>query len=184
MARIARVIVPNYPHHIVQRGNRKQDVFFQEDDYHYYLELLAYWCKEEGIEIGNYCLMINSVHLMVTPRVGSNLSRAIGETHRRYTQHINLREGWRGYLWQGRFSSFPMDTSYRLPAAAYVELNPVAAGIVQMPWDYRWSSVHAYLSGVSDGIVTLEPLRSRKKDWKAFLESQIDDTLTSAFESA
>lgn len=90
-------------------GNRRQDVFFGEDDYETYLSLLKTWCGEEGIEIWAYCLMTNHVHLIVKPDKGSNLSRAIGETHRRYTRQINFRENWRGYLWQGRFASCPMD---------------------------------------------------------------------------
>lgn len=183
MARIARVIVPNYPHHIIQRGNRSQAVFFQEEDYHRYLELIAHWCQEEGVAISNYCLMNNHVHLIVTPQAGSNLSRAIGEAHRRYTRHINLRENWRGYLWQGRFASFPMDKIYWLSAAAYVELNPVKANIVQTAWEYRWSSVHAYLSGQSDGIVTLEPLQSQVKDWKVFLQDHMQDGMATVFEA-
>ena len=183
MARIARVIVPDYPHHIVQRGNRRQDVFFQEDDYHHYLKLISYWCKKEGVEIWSYCLMSNHVHLIVKPQANSNLSRAIGETHRRYTQRINLRENWRGYLWQGRFSSFPMDEPYWLSAAAYVELNPVKTGMVNMPWDYRWSSVHAYLSGESNDILTLNPLRNQVKDWKTFLKLRMKNNTSAEFES-
>ena len=85
--------------------------------------------------------MTNHVHLIVTPGSSSNLSRAIAETHRRYTRMINFRENWRGYLWQGRFASFPMDEKYLLKAAAYVELNPVKAKMVSKPEDYRWSSV-------------------------------------------
>ena len=175
MARIARVIVPDCPHHIVQRGNRRQDVFFCDDDYHHYLELLKHWCAEEGITISNYCLMTNHVHLILTPQDGSNLSRAIGEVHRRYTCRINFRENWRGYLWQGRFSSFAMDESYFLAAAAYVELNPVRAKMVEQPWDYPWSSVHAYLSDKSDALVTVEPLISQVPDWKDFLLSRLDN---------
>ena len=99
MARIARIVIPNYPHHITQRGNRRQNVFFCEEDYREYLNLISHWCREEGVSIWGYCLMTNHVHLIVTPKEGSNLSRAIGESHRRYTRYINLREGWRGYLW-------------------------------------------------------------------------------------
>ncbi len=127
MARLARVILPGYPHYITQRGNRRQDVFFREEDYLHYLELLKRWCGEENLEIWSYCPMTNHVHFIVTPRKTSNLSRAIGETHRRYTRMINFRENWRGYLWQGRFASFPMDKQYLLKAAANVELNPVKA---------------------------------------------------------
>lgn len=173
MARLARVVVPDCPHHIIQRGNRRQDVFFCEEDYLEYLDLISYWCWQEGVDIWNYCLMTNHVHLIVTPREHSNLSRAIGEAHKRYTRHINFRENWRGYLWQGRFSSFPMEENYLLAASAYVELNPVRAGMVKKPWDYRWSSVHAYLSGQSDGIVTLQPLRSMVSDWRQFLNERM-----------
>ena len=107
--------------------------------------------------------MTNPVHLIVTPKEGSNLSRAIGESHRRYTRYINFREGWRGYLWQGRFSSFPMEESYLIAAAAYVELNPVRANMVSEAWDYRWSSVHAHIAGKSDDIIEVEPLGPRKR---------------------
>jgi putative transposase len=92
--------------------------------------LLKEWCGQEGIEVWAYCLMTNHVHLIVPPNKQSNLSRAIGEMHRRYTRMINFRNRWKGYLWQGRFASFPMDENWLLKAAAYVELNPVKAGIV------------------------------------------------------
>jgi putative transposase len=105
-------------------------VSFEDSDYSYYLDLLKEWCGQEGIEVWAYCLMTNHVHLIVTPNKQSNLSRAIGEMHRRYTRMINFRNRWKGYLWQGRFASFPMDENWLLKAAAYVELNPVKAGIV------------------------------------------------------
>jgi REP element-mobilizing transposase RayT len=133
MARLARVILPGYPHHITQRGNRRQDVFFEEGDYEHYLELLTQWCTHESIEIWAYCLMTNHVHLIVMPKKKSNLSKAIGEVHRRYTRMINLRKRWKGYLWQGRFASYPMEESWLLKAVAYVELNPVKAGLVSSP---------------------------------------------------
>ena len=108
MARLARVILSGYPHHITQRGNRRQDVFFTDTDYEYYLELLKDWCQQEKIEIWADCLMTNHVHLIVKPGKKSKLSRVIGETHRRYTRMINFRENWKGYLWRGRFASYPM----------------------------------------------------------------------------
>ena len=84
---------------------------------------------------------------------------------------INFREGWKGYLWQGRFASFPMDEDWLLKAAAYVELNPVKAGMVKNAWDYRWSSVHAHLSGSdADGIILPERLLSMTGDWKSYLQ--------------
>ena len=117
------MIVPGIPHHITQRGNRRQAVFFRDEDYQAYLELISHWCGEEGVEIWSFCLMPNHVHLIVVPGEGSGLSRAIGEAHRRYTRHINFREQWRGYLWQGRFASFPLDEAYLLAAARYVECH-------------------------------------------------------------
>ena len=171
MARLARVVVPGYPHHITQHGNRRQKVFFRESDYSCYLDLLREWCGHENIEIWAYCLMMNHVHLIVTSNKYSNLGRAIGETHRRYTRMINFREGWKGYLWQGRFASFPMDEDWLLKAAAYVELNPVKAGVVKNAWDYRWSSVHAHLSGKdSDGRIRPERLLSMTGDWRSYLQ--------------
>jgi len=112
MARLARVILPGYPHHITQRGNRRQDVFFKDSDYQYYIELLKEWCQQQSVEVWSYCLMTNHVHLIVMPKKNSDLSKAIGEVHRRYTRMINFREKWRGYLWQGRFSSFPMQKAW------------------------------------------------------------------------
>ncbi len=109
------------------------------------------------------------VHLTVVPQEKSLLSRAIGEAHRRYTRYINFREKWTGYLWQGRFASFPMNESYLLAATRYVELNPVKAGMVKVAWDYPWSSVHAHLSGKDDGAVMVKPLLSRVDDWRSFI---------------
>lgn len=170
MARLARVVLPGYPHHITQRGNRRQDVFFREEDYGHYLELLKEYCGQEKIEVWAYCLMTNHVHLIVTPNKKSNLGRAIGETHRRYTRMVNFRENWRGYLWQGRFASFPMEERWLLKAAAYVELNPVKAGMVKRAWDYPWSSVHAHLSGKDPvGIVDADKLLNLIGDWKGYL---------------
>lgn len=176
MSRLARVVLPGYPHHIIQRGNRRQDVFFTASDYEQYLELLKTWCKQERIEIWAYCLMTNHVHLIVKPTKQSNLGKAIGETHRRYTRMINFRENWKGYLWQGRFASYPMEKSWLLKAAAYVELNPVKAGMVKKAWDYRWSSVHAHLSGKDNqGIIQPEKLLKLTGDWKTYLKEAQGD---------
>ena len=127
MARLARIVVPGMPHHVTQRGNRWQPTFFAEEDYAAYLELMSERCREEGVEIWAYCLMPNHVHLIAVPKREDSLRRAIGEAHRRYTRRVNLREGWRGHLWQERFSSFVLDEPYLLTSARYVELNPVRA---------------------------------------------------------
>lgn len=169
MARIARVIAPGYPHHITQRGNRRQQTFFCDDDYLCYIELMAQWCKKYHVEIWSWCLMPNHVHLIAVPDNEDSLARAIGEAHRRYTRRINFREKWRGHLWQERFASFPMDEQYLLATARYIEMNPVAAKLVQAPGDYRWSSAHAHLVGEDDELVKVKPLLELAPDWRSLL---------------
>ncbi len=177
MARIARVIAPGIPHHITQRGNRRQQTFFSPEDYSAYIELMAEWCNKYRIEIWAWCLMPNHVHLIAVPDTESALARAIGEAHRRYTRRINFREGWRGHLWQERFASFPMDESYLLAAVRYVEMNPVAAGIVSKPGDYPWSSAAAHLSGRDDQLTRVAPLLAMVDSWRDFLMLPSEDEM-------
>ncbi|MEA3361695.1 MAG: transposase [Thermodesulfobacteriota bacterium] len=169
MARIARIVAPDYPHHITQRGNRRQQTFFCEDDYLVYIDLMAKWCRHYKVDIWAWCLMPNHIHLIAVPQTPEGLTRAIGEAHRRYTRHINFRENWRGHLWQGRFTSFPMDEHHLLAAARYIEMNPVAAELVQYPEAYRWSSVRAHLEGENDELVNVSPLLDLVADWSKFL---------------
>lgn len=169
MPRIARIVVPGYPHHITQRGNRRQQTFFCDNDYRNYLILMSKWCRKYELEIWAYCLMPNHVHLIVVPKTEDGLRRAIGEAHRRYTRYVNFREGWRGHLWQGRFSSYVMDNNYLLATARYVELNPVRAGLVKMPEAYPWSSAAAHLAGRDDKLVKVAPLLEIVSNWREFL---------------
>lgn len=178
MARIARVVAPGYPHHVTQRGNRRQQTFFSDEDYAAYLALMAEWCRRCRVEIWAWCLMPNHVHLIAVPQSEEGLARAIGEAHRRYTRRVNFRQEWRGHLWQERFASFPMDEAHLLAAARYVEMNPVAAGLVARPEDYRWSSARAHLAGADDELVAVAPLLELVGDWRSFLalpsESEAD----------
>jgi len=175
MARLARVVVPGMPHHVTQRGNRRQETFFIEDDYRAYLELMAQQCREEGVAIWAYCLMPNHIHLIAVPETKEALRRAIGEAHRRYTRRINFRQQWRGYPWQGRFASFVMDEPYLLAAARYVELNPVRAKLAADAADWPWSSAKAHLSASDDILVQAAPLLSLIDDWQAFLNSAVSE---------
>jgi len=175
MARIARVVVPGRPHLVTQRGNRRQETFFEDDDYRTYMELMAQSCDEHGVEVWAYCLMPNHVHLIVVPSDEQGLAGAIGEAHRRYTRGVNFREGWRGYLWQGRFASFVMDNDYLLPAARYIELNPVRAKIVRKPHRYRYSSARAHLEGRADPLLSNSPLTRMVDDWSSFLGEGTDE---------
>lgn len=180
MARIARVVAAGLPHHIIQRGNRKQQTFFCDEDYREYISLMSEWCRMNKVSIWAYCLMPNHVHLIAVPKSEDGLRKAIGEAHRRYTRYINFRKGWRGYLWQGRFSSYPMDEKYLLAAARYIEYNPVRSGLVEKPEDYPWSSANAHLSGIDDDLVNVAPLLQIAGDWRAFLLQDMPDQETNA----
>ena len=172
MARMPRVVVPGYPHHVTQRGNRRQKTFFCDDDYRYYLELLSDAAVNFGASVWAYCLMPNHVHLVVVPRDEDGLRRLLGEAHRRYTRHINFREGWRGHLWQERFHSFVMDEQYLLATVRYVERNPVTARLCREAVDWPWSSARAHIAGKDDGLVSVKPMLELIDDWAAYLSKE------------
>lgn len=173
MARIARVVIPGIPHHITQRGNRRLETFFSESDYREYLYLMAEWCNRCKVQIWAYCLMPNHVHLIAVPESEDGLHRAIGEAHRRYTRYINSQKEWKGHLWQGRFASFPMDEPYLIATARYIELNPVKAGMVKRPEEYRWSSAKAHLQGEDDILVKAGPLLAIVGNWQELLANDL-----------
>jgi putative transposase len=173
MARLARAVVPGVPHHVTQRGNRRQPVFFRDEDYLSYLNLMNEWCEKKRVDVWAYCLMPNHVHLIVVPTKADSLAAAIGEAHRRYTRLINFREDWRGYLWQGRFASYPMDDVYLGHALRYVELNPVRAGMVVSPGDYAWSSARAHLENRDDPLIHGTKLPAQIGNWAEFLSIDV-----------
>lgn len=175
MGRVARVVVPGIPHHITQRGNRRLRVFFSDKDYAMYMSLLCKYCTRYSLGVWAYCLMPNHIHLIAVPERETSLGRAIGETHRQYTLRINEREEWTGHLWQGRFSSYPMDERHLLAAARYVEINPVRAGLVSDPLDWRWSSARFHVSGKPDPLVKPNMLSRMVGNWASFLREQIRD---------
>jgi REP-associated tyrosine transposase len=172
MTRLARVVAPGLPHHVTQRGNRGLETFLREEDYETYRGLLAERAAEAGVAIWAYCLMPNHIHLIMVPPDADGLRAALGETHRRYTKHINRREGWQGHLWQERFHSYPMDEAHLLAAARYIERNPVQAGLAKAPSDWRWSSAGAHLSGTDDALVTVAPMLALVSDWAAFVNQE------------
>lgn len=174
MARLPRIVIPNTPHLITQRGNRGLDVFFGEDDALAYIDILAGECERFGVKIWAYCLMPSRVHLLAVPTDEDGLARALGETHRRYTNMINEREGWTGHLWQSRFSSFPLDEAYILPAAHFIEMTPVMAGVTKNAATFRWSSAKAHVKGEDDALCRVGPLLGRQGNWDAFLQRGIN----------
>jgi len=175
MPRIARVVVPEIPHHITQRGNRNQIVFFSDDDRVAYLELIKRFSLQNGVKIWAYCLMDNHVHFVAVPGAEEDLRACFQEAHRLYTRRINFREGWRGYLWQGRFASFPMDEKYLVAAIRYVERNPIVAGIVKKAEDYPWSSAKAHVLQVKDPLLSPCFLSEEIPDWSSFLRDEDDN---------
>lgn len=158
MPRAARVVVPGAPHHVTQRGSRRQRTFFDPADYRAYLRIAAETFADAKVEVWAYCLMPNHVHLITTPETEAGLAQAVGLTHQRYTALVNRRHGWSGYLWQGRFASFSMDEAYLRLCARYVGLNPVRAGLVRRAIDWPWSSVRAHRTGAADPLLTPAPL--------------------------
>lgn len=172
MARLARIVIPEVPHHVTQRGNRRLPVFFCDDDRTEYCALLSAACAEHGTRVLAWCLMDNHVHLILVPRDADGLRGTLSEAHRRYARGINFREGWRGYLFQGRFGSYPMDDAHLMVAVRYVERNPVAAGQVARAEDWRWSSAASHVAGkrVSGDILTdVGALGQHVRRWRTML---------------
>ncbi|WP_208599519.1 transposase [Desulfospira joergensenii] len=168
-----RIVVPGYPHHIVQRGVRSLDIFFKGQDKIEYFNFLNEQSGRFRLTILAYCLMTNHVHLLAVPEKEDSPAKAVGEAHRQYTRMINFRENLRGFLFQGRFSSCPVYTDqYLFTALRYIEQNPVKAKIVKYPWQYKWSSASFHCGETShDPLVRENRLFSEITDWKAFLSS-------------
>ena len=178
MPRLARVIATDYPHHITQRGNNQQDVFFVDDDRRVYLEFLKEQCDKYSLEPIAYCLMTNHIHLVGIPHKDNSLAKAIGGTHFRYTQYINRMHKRSGHLWQGRFYSCALDDKGLWLAAKYVELNPVRAKICRLPWQYEWSSAGAHIDPKAKSqMLNLSSWRKliSEKEWQNELNSAIDE---------
>jgi REP-associated tyrosine transposase len=174
MARLARVVVPDVAHHVTQRGNRRQPVFFGDEDYAAYRDLVAAACRSQGVSCFAWCLMPNHVHLILVPRSADGLRAALAEAHRRYSRRINFAHGWTGYLWQGRFCSYPMDDAHLMTAVRYVELNPVKAGLAVRAEDWPWSSARAHVGGKPDGLTDLAGLAGVHRNWRAMLRHGLE----------
>jgi putative transposase len=121
MARLARIVIPDVPHHGTQRGNRRLPIFFSDKDRRAYLAPIAVACAARGVVCLGWCLMDNHVHMILIPRDADGLRAALGEAHRQYARRINFREGWRGCLFQGRFASYPMDDADDVDDVAAIE---------------------------------------------------------------
>jgi putative transposase len=176
MARISRLVVPGYPHHITQRGVRSMDVFHSDEDRRQYLQFLSEETARFGVDILTWCLMSNHVHFIAIPDNETSLARGFGEGHRRYTRMKNFTQGVRGYLFQGRFGSCVLDERHLVAAARYVLMNPVRAEMVKAPCEYMWSSArfHAGLTE-QDPFVKDRTLKGLITNWQGFFASQEDE---------
>lgn len=143
MARVPRIIVPGVPHHVTQRGNRRQLTFFDDKDYRVYLKFLRSNSAVFDFKILSYCLMPNHIHLLLVPSSDSSLRDGIAQLHQSYTRYMNRKKNWSGHLWQGRFFSCPVGPESVARVARYIELNPVRAGLCVHPTAYLWSSAVA-----------------------------------------
>ncbi|MCC6487965.1 MAG: transposase [Candidatus Hydrogenedentes bacterium] len=164
---------------MTQRGNYRQDVFFTDDDRRVYLSFLRESARQCHLTVTAYCLMTNHVHLVATPEREDSLSRALGRTHLMYAQYIHRFHARLGHLWQSRFYSCPLDDAHAFNAAAYVELNPVRAGMVELAWDCPWSSAGAHC-GEHGGPARLLDLAEwfeqiPAPEWKATLAAVAGD---------
>ena len=180
MARLPRMVLPGFPHHVTQRGNRRERTFFEDGDYALYLDLLAQAAARYGVEVWSYCLMPNHVHIIAVPRDEDRLGRTFRDLHGRYTGYINARMRVTGHLWQGRFASVAMDEAHLFAALRYVALNPVRAQLVEQAQDWPWSSTRALFAGRDDHVVTVAPALERTGDFRAFLGEEFDEAFTYA----
>ena len=175
MPRIARLVLSGYPHHVTQRGNYQQTVFYTERDYKYYLELLKKYIQEYSLSILSFCLMPNHVHFICIPANKNSLANTFKTTHMLYAQYLNKRNNLKGHLWQGRFFSSILDEKYLYAAVRYVESNPARAGLVEKPWYWRWSSARTHVEG-KDSSLPLGDISQfiEIKNWADYL-SEFED---------
>ena len=162
MPRLARTVCPNVSHHITQRGNRREDVFFTDQDRRAYLGWLKEYAEQYKVDILAYCLMTNHIHLVAAPTTEAGLQQMLRPLHMRYAQRVNRARGWRGHVWQGRFFSSALDEAYLWAAIRYVERNPVRAKMVRRAENYLWSSArgHCGLNQDVNAHFKLTPFRS------------------------
>ncbi len=159
MARLPRLTLPGYPHHIIQRGNNSQAIFALQADYQTLLNLLLENAQKFKVAIHAYVLMPNHFHLLATPETSDGLQQMMQAVGRRYVRWFNDAQGRTGTLWEGRYKSTVIDTEqYLLTCMAYMDLNPVRAGLVGQAADYAWSSHGHYIGQKVDKLITPHPL--------------------------
>jgi putative transposase len=159
MARLPRLTVPGYPHHIIQRGNNRQAIFSDAADYELLLGLVDEHARKQQVAVHGYVLMSNHFHLLATPETVEGIPQMMQSVGRRYVRHFNLRHGRTGTLWEGRYRSTLIQAERHLLACmVYMDLNPVRAAMVADPADYPWSSYQHFIGRRPDKLITPHPL--------------------------
>jgi putative transposase len=182
MPRTARLVVPESPHHIIQRGHNRQVVFATDEDYLYYLDNLREWKDKLGCLVYAYCLMTNHIHLIIDPGDDEkNLAILMKRVAGRQTRYVNKLEKRTGSLWEGRYKSSPICTNeYLLACCRYIELNPVRAGIVSNPSEYRWSSYGSKICETKPDWLDYDPCYVSLADMQEKRAIKYADWVTSA----
>ncbi len=174
MARLARVVVVDVPHHVTQRGNARQVILATDEDRITYVELLRQYSELHHLSLVGYCLMSNHVHLIAVPRTDDALAQTLKHTHGRYAAYWNAGQSASGHVWQGRFYSCPLDDSHLWKALRYVELNPVRARLVTKAEQWKWCSAAAHC-GMATADLMLETELWQKRwtvsEWREYLSA-------------
>jgi putative transposase len=175
MPRSARLVIPGLPHHVVQRAARGKTLFRTDKDRHRYLDLLARYATRQRLQIWAYCLMPDHVHLVAVPEEAWSLASALAALQIQHSKHLRRTHKMRGRLWQGRFSSCPMDERHAWEAVRHIERNPVRAGLILRPDRYPWSSAGGHAGLRKDPLLSgaLES-RGKVKNWAKWLRAGED----------
>ena len=174
MPRRPRIVIPGFPHHITQRGNYKQIVFREVEDFERYCYWVNKYAALYGLEILAYCLMSNHIHFIAVPHHSNSLALTFKTAHMRYAQHANTKEARKGHLWQGRFFSCVLQDDHLYRAIRYVEQNPVKGRVVKEAWDYRWSSARWHMGLDLKSAINLKKI-AIADNWEKYLKENDSD---------
>ena len=168
MARAIRYIIPDLPHHAIQRGNNRQDIFFDKADRLYFLSKLKEISQEEKVLIGSYVLMTNHIHILLYPEKPDGLIMVMKGVAQNYTQYVNRKYKRSGKLWDNRYKLHMVDPEYEWVVARYIENNPLRARMIKKAEDYKYSSARTNLLGENSDIITKDIIQSRQKAYREF----------------
>ena len=183
MPRSARIVIPDVPYHVTQRGNYRQNVFEEDIDRENYLNWFQEYAQKYKVKLYAWCLMTNHVHFVVEPSSEKGLAELFKNTQMRYSQYFNKKQKVFGHLWQCRFFSCPLDNDHLYEALRYVELNPLRAGMAQTVYDYKWSSARDHLFRTNKVVLDSITPYLKIEDWAAYLLEEVNQELVTNLRS-